>query len=210
MSLYTEAINVVVRKDSKIYQLDDIKSKVVNFGQRGSGGRASIEELMKVNGWTNNNVFASVTELKSEEQAAALCRGHIDVMILAAGNPSRYIQEAASKCEIRMIEVTGDNITNFVKNNPRYSLTVIPGGMYNGVPRDIRTYGFKATLVTTTDTSEEIVYNLTKAIFENLTQFKTLNPALADLDKNKMITEGRSADYHIGALKYYMEAGLMK
>lgn len=209
MSLYTEAINVVVVKNSSIYTLDDLKSKVVNFGVKGSGSRATIEELVKVKGW-DLGVFSSIAEYRDSDQPEALCSGQIDAMIVAAGTPNKHIHEAASKCEIRMIEVTGDEITSFVSNNPRYSLTVIPGGIYNGVPKDIRTYGFKATLVTTTDTSEKTVYNITKSIFDNLPQFKTLNPSLFQLDKNKMVSEGRSADYHSGAKKYYIEAGLIK
>lgn len=208
MSLYTEAINVVVKKDSNLYILDDLKAKVVNFGPKGSGSRASIEELMKVKGWSNN-VFASIAELRDSEQPAALCDGRIDVMIVAAGTPNKTIKDATSRCEVRMIEVTGDDISQFVNNNPRYSLTTIPGGIYNGVPSDIRTYGFKATLVTTIDTSEQIVYNITKSVFENLKQFKTLHPVLNHLDETKMISEGKTAELHPGAEKYYKEAGLL-
>jgi len=64
--------------------------------------------------------------------------------------------------------------------------------------------------VTSADVSEDIVYNVVKAIFENLDQFKALHPALANLDPAQMVNDGNSAPLHDGALKYYREAGLLQ
>jgi TRAP transporter TAXI family solute receptor len=81
--------------------------------------------------------------------------------------------------------------------------------MYPGNPDDTPTFGVRATLVTTADVSEEAVYQLVKAVFENFEGFKQLHPALALLDKQEIVTGGLSAPLHPGAERYFKEAGLM-
>lgn len=203
-SLHSEAFTVIVQKKSDIQTFDDIKGRIVNIGTEGSGVRATMEELMKAKGWTKEN-FNSLSEFKPTEQAKALCDGRIDVMILATGHPNSLAQEVASMCETRIINVDGDQIASFVESNPEFSMTVIPGGMYNGSPNDITTFGVKATVVSTSEISEENVYNMTKSVFDNFEAFKSLHPVFSHLKKEKMIEDGMSAPIHPGAAKYFKE-----
>ncbi len=208
-SLHTEAFTVIVQKKSDIQKFDDIKGRIVNIGNEGSGVRATMEELMTAKGWTKND-FKSLSELKPAEQAKALCDGKIDVMILATGHPNGAVQEVVSMCETRIINVDGEQIANFVQSNPEFSMTVIPGGVYNGNPNDITTFGVKATVVSTTDTSEQMAYNMTKVVFDNLEAFKALHPVFSQLSAEKMVSEGKTAPIHPGAEKYLKEKGLLK
>jgi TRAP-type uncharacterized transport system substrate-binding protein len=82
--------------------------------------------------------------------------------------------------------------------------------MYQGNPQNTATFGVKATLVTTLDTDEETVYQLTKAVFDNFDSFKTLHFVFATLDKERMVSAGVVAPVHPGALRYFREAGLAK
>ena len=66
-----------------------------------------------------------------------------------------------------------------------------------------------ASFVTSADVSEDLVYSVTKAVFENLDDFREQHPAFANLDPKKMIVDGLSAPLHPGAVKYYKEKGLM-
>jgi TRAP transporter TAXI family solute receptor len=208
-SLHSEAFTVIVTKGSDVMGFDDIKGRVVNIGPIGSGVRATMEELMKAKGWVKEN-FKSLAEFQPAEQAQALCDGRIDVMILATGHPNTLAQEVSSMCETRIVNVDGEQIASFVQSNPAFSMTVIPGGMYNGSPNDITTFGVKATVVSTSEVSTDIAYNLTKSVFDNLDAFKTLHPVFTYLKKDEMFKQGRSAPYHPGAEKYYKEAGLIK
>jgi TRAP transporter TAXI family solute receptor len=74
---------------------------------------------------------------------------------------------------------------------------------------DIETVGVKATFVTSKNVDEDIVYAVTKEVFENFEDFKSLHPAYQVLTKENML-EGLSAPIHKGALKYYKEVGLDK
>jgi uncharacterized protein len=111
--------------------------------------------------------------------------------------------------DANLIPVTGPEVDALVEANPYYSKAVIPGGMYPGNPDDTETFGVGATFVTTADVSDEAVYQLVKAVFENFEDFKKLHPAFAKLEKEEMMSAGLSAPLHPGAEKYYKEAGLM-
>jgi TRAP transporter TAXI family solute receptor len=208
-SLHSEAFTVVARADSNIRTFDDLKGKRVNIGNPGSGMRATMEEFMRVKGW-EPSVFSLVSELKATEQTKALCDNKIDAMVFAAGHPNGSIQEVTTACHARLIPISAADIQALIKDHPYYADTVIPGGMYQGNPDDIQTFGILATFVTTTKVSDEVAYQLVKAVFDNFDSFKTLHFVFATLDKDKMINDGLMAPLHSGAERYYREVGLIK
>ncbi len=208
-SLYTETFTMAVLEKSDIKKLDDIVGKKVNFGPQGSGMNATMDVLMTVKGW-NKDSFSTVTYLQPTEQPKALCDGKIDVMIYAAGNPNGVLQEATQTCKVRILEIDKETIDALIKTNSFYAKAVIPGGIYAGNPNSIKTFGVKASVVTSEKADNEVVYNMTKATFENFDNLKTLHPVFSSLKKESMVTEGNSAPIHPGALKYFKEAGLLK
>jgi hypothetical protein len=207
-SVHAEPFTVVARADSGIETFDDLKGKRVNVGNPGSGQRSTMEVLMDAKGWTMDD-FALASELKSAEQAQALCDNKIDAMVFTVGHPSGSIQEATTTCDTKLIPVSGAEVDQLVEQNPYYAKAVIPGGMYQGTDEDVETFGVKATFVTSADVPEEVVYAVTKAVFENFEDFKKLHPAFATLQKEDMVTQALSAPLHPGAEKYYKEAGLI-
>lgn len=207
-SLHSEMFTLAARKDSGIKTFDDLKGKRVNLGDRGSGMRAIMQELMEEKGWSRQS-FRSPTELKPAEAAKALCDGQIDAMVFTAGHPNGLIQELTSDCGAQLVPVEGAAIDKLLKDNPYYARTAIPGGMYKNNPQNTPTFGVRATIVTRADEDEEIVYQLTKAVFENFDSFKTLHFVFATLDKERMVYSGLTAPLHPGAIRYYREAGLL-
>jgi len=167
-----------------------------------------MEVVMKALAW-NKSVFELASELKSAEQSKALCDNKIDAMVFTVGHPSGSIKEVTTSCDSVLVNVTGPAIDKLVKDNAYYRYATIPGGMYHGTPNDTHTFGVGATLVTSTRVSDEVVYQLVKAVFENFDSFKKLHPAFAVLKKSQMIKDGLSAPLHPGAVRYYKEAGLM-
>ena len=207
-SVHAEPFTVVARADSGIETFDDLKGKRVNIGNPGSGQRSTMEVLMDAKGWTMND-FALASELKSAEQAQALCDNKIDAMVFTVGHPSGSIQEATTTCDTKLIPVSGAEVDQLVEQNPYYAKATIPGGMYRGTDEDVETFGVKATFVTSADVADDVVYAVTKAVFENFEDFKKLHPAFATLQQEDMVTEALSAPLHAGAEKYYQEAGMM-
>jgi len=207
-SVHPEPFTVVARADSGIKKFEDLKGKRVNIGNPGSGQRGTMEVVMNALGWTADD-FALASELKSAEQSKALCDNKIDAMVFTVGHPSGSIKEATTSCDSVIVEVSGSAIDKLVKENDYYRHATIPGGMYRGNPNDVMTFGVGATFVSSTNTPEDVVYHVVKAVFENFDDFKKLHPAFGVLKKKEMMKDGLSAPLHAGAAKYYKEAGLM-
>ena len=133
----------------------------------------------------------------------------------AAGWKSRTMIDlavipTAGKRKTRIVSIT--DIEPLVKKFPYYSLTNIDMAQYpeaTNANEKVTTVGMLATFVTSAKVPDDVVYAITKEVFENLDEFKKLHPALEGLTRETML-EGLTAPIHPGALKYYKEAGLMK
>lgn len=205
-SLHPEPFTLVARADSGIKTFEDLKGKRVNVGNPGSGQRGTMEVILDAMGWTKDD-FALATELKPAEQAAALCDNQIDAMVYTVGHPSGSIQEATTACDSILAEVSGPVVEKLVEDNPFYLMATIPGGMYRGNDNDVQTFGVGATFVTSANVSDEAVYTIVSAVFDNFEDFKGLHPAFANLVAEDMASAGLSAPLHPGAEKYYQEQG---
>ncbi len=207
-SVHGEPFTVVARKDSGINSFQDLKGKRVNVGNPGSGQRGTMEIVMDKMGWTMAD-FKLASELKSSEQAQALCDNNVDAIIFTAGHPNGSIKEASTSCDVKLVNVEGPVIDKLVEDNAYYAKVTIPSGMYNGTDTDVATFGVGATFVSSTATTENTMYHMVKSVFENFKRFKKLHPAFANLKKEEMIVNNLSAPLHDGAVKYYKEAGLL-
>ncbi|MGH1450955.1 MAG: TAXI family TRAP transporter solute-binding subunit [Pseudomonadaceae bacterium] len=207
-ALHGEPLTVVAREDADIDNVKDLKGKRVNLGNPGSGQRDTMEVVMEALGWTRED-FALVSELDAAEQAAALGDNNIDAMVYVAGHPNGSIQEATTTVDSVIVSVTGEEIDKLIADRPYYAKATIPGGIYRGNEDDVDTFGVRATLVTSTNTSDDVVYHTVKAVFENFDRFKRLHPAFATLKEEEMIKEGLSVPLHDGAVRYYKERGWM-
>ncbi len=208
-SVHPEPFNVVARADAGIKEFQDLKGKRVNIGNPGSGQRNTLEAVLPKFGWTKDD-FKLASELKAAEQSSALCDNKVDAIVYVVGVPNGSIKEATTACDANMVNVQGKEIDEIIADNPYYSAVSIPGGTYRGTDADTKTFGVRATFVSSTKTSEEVIYQVVKAVFENFDDFKKLHPAFANLKKEEMIKDGLSAPLHDGAIKYYKEAGLLK
>ncbi|MDB4837648.1 TAXI family TRAP transporter solute-binding subunit [Marinomonas sp.] len=207
-SVHAEPFTVVARADSGIKTFEDLKGKKVNVGNPGSGQRGTMEVVMEKMGWTMGD-FAIASELKSAEQAAALCDGKVDAIIFTAGHPNGSIKEATTSCDAMLIPVDNAVAKKLASDNDYYAMTSIPSGMYKGTDTDTATFGVAATFVSSTAADEEVVYQMVKAVFDNFRRFKKMHPAFANLKESEMIINNLSAPLHDGAIRYYKEKGWM-
>lgn len=207
-SIHPEPFTVVARADAGVTDFADLKGKRVNVGNPGSGQRDTMEVLMAALGWTMGD-FALSSELQAAEQSQALCDNNIDAMVYTVGHPSGSIQEATTACDSVLVNVAGPEVDKLIEEHPYYRKATIPGGMYRGTDSDVTTFGVGATLVTSASVPDEVVYQLVKAVFSDIDQFRGLHPAFANLDPKEMANDGLSAPLHPGAEKYFREAGLI-
>ena len=207
-SLHPEPFTVVARADADISTFEDLVGKRVNIGNPGSGQRGTMELVMDVMGW-DMDTFSVVSELQAGEQAQALCDNNIDAMVYTVGHPSGAIQEATTACDTVLVNVDNDTIRELVDERDYYRMATIPGGMYRGTDEDITTFGVGATVVSADWVAEDTIYEVVKAVFENLDDFRGLHPAFEILEREQMVTDGLSAPLHDGSVRYFTEAGLL-
>ena len=206
--MHPEPFTVVARADAGIKHFRDLAGKRVNLGNPRSGHRATMEVVMDALGWTNRD-FASVSEITLAEQDEALCENEIDAVVFTGGHPSGSIQNATTACDSVLVEVSGPAIDKLVADNPYYRYAAIPAGMYRGNPKSVVTFGVEATLMSSTRTDADVIYQVVKAVFDNFDEFRSMHPAFVGLEKAEMIPDRLSAPVHPGAAKYYREVGLM-
>ena len=207
-SVHPEPFTLIVRKGSGITSFEGLKGKKVNVGNPGSGQRATMEVVMEAFGMKMGD-FSLASELKGSEQAQAICDGKIEAMIYTIGHPAAAVTQAASSCDVELVSVKGAPIDKLIADNSFYRVAEVPGGMYKGSPNATTTFGVGATVITSADVPEDVVYTVVKATFDNFADFKKLHPAFRNLDEKQMISDGLSAPLHPGAAKYYKERGWM-
>ncbi len=208
-ALHPESITLVAASDAGIDTIEDLKGKRVNIGDPGSGNRGNAIDALSTAGldWETD---INAEQIKAVESAKLLQDGRIDAYFYTVGHPNGSVMEAtAGKRPVKFIAI--DNVDDLIKEFPFYAKSFIPKSLYPKTTNDgdVQTYGVKATLVTSSDVPEDVVYAITKEVFENLESFKGLHPAFGVLTKQNML-EGNSAPYHDGAVKYFKEAGLME
>ncbi len=206
-SVHPEPVTVIARDDSGINNISDAKGKRLNIGNPGSGTLGTWEVMEAALGWKREDL-ALAAGMKSAETGAAMCDGKIDAYFWLVGHPSALTQESLASCASHLVNVTGEAIDKLIAERPYYRNATIPAGMYNN-KEDIKTFGVGATFVSSADVPNEVVYEVVKAVFENLDQFQKLHPAFANLKAEEMIKDGLSAPIHDGAMKYYKEKGWM-
>jgi TRAP transporter TAXI family solute receptor len=208
-SVHPEPFTLVARKEAGIAKFTDLKGKRVNVGNPGSGTRSAMDELLAAEGMKTSD-FALASELKADEHGPALCDNKIDAFYYGVGHPSANIQDPTTTCGAKLVPITDAAVDALVAKHPYYAKVTIPGGIYANNPQPTPTYGVLATMVTSAKVPADTVYTITKAVFENLDEFKKLHPAFAHLDAKNMVKDGLSAPLHEGALRYYREKGWMK
>ena len=207
-SIHPEPFTVLARKEANVTKFEDLKGKRFNVGNPGSGTRSSMEELLTALNWKLSD-FSLASELKADEHGPALCDNKIDGFFYGVGHPSANIQDPTTTCGAKLVPLTGAAVDKLVAAKPYYAKVAIPGGLYANNPNPTQTYGVLATMVSSSKIPAETVYQVVKATFDNFNEFKSLHPALANLDPKNMIKDGTSAPLHDGAVKYYKEKGWM-
>ncbi|HEY1029318.1 MAG TPA: TAXI family TRAP transporter solute-binding subunit [Pseudomonas sp.] len=204
-SLQREVFTVLARRDAGIQGLDDLQGKRINIGNPGSGQRDTLEEIMAAKGW-DRSTFAVASELKAAEQASALGEDNIDAMIYFVGHPNAAIEEATATVDAVLVPLDGDAVERLLER-PYYSRDEIPAGLYKGNDQPTPSIGSRAVLATSSNADPQVVYELVKAVFDNLDRLRELHPALARLQVREMIASGLTAPLHEGAERYYRERG---
>ncbi len=206
-SWYPETIQFVTLKESGIKTIGDLKGKIVAVGAPGSGARVEAMAILDADGVNPQNT--AVLDLDYKEAVASLKDKTIDAACIVAGIPTSAVIEAASFADIYILETLEDAYNKLKKQHPFFIRQLIPGGTYRGLDRDIQTTAVLSMLVTREDISDNTVYKITGAMFENLDTLTAAHVRAKDININFAL-EGMTVPLHPGAVRYYKEKGLIE
>ncbi len=202
-SLHSETVMLVARRAANIHSVEDLRGKRVNIGNPGSGQRGNAEDILRLYGIDpKKDLIAS--EWQQHLAARAIVEGTIDAFFYTAGNPSDAVLVPANSAKLTLIPLNSEVLLNFVSGKTYYMMTEVPGHTYPGIDATVPTYGVRATLVASTTTSDEVVYDVVRIVFEHLDELRALHPALRNLTPNTMLSSF-TAPLHPGAERYFKE-----
>ena len=208
-AIHPESITLVASEPSEVRAAADLRGKRVNLGNPGSGQLQNSRDVLAALGIDEDDIAPE--HVKAMEAPGLLQDERLDAFFYTVGHPNGNIKEATSgRIKVRIVPIRGPEAERLLEQYPYYAKSIIPREFYPYAlnTEDIETVGVKATFVTSRQVSEDIVYAVTREVFENLDEFKTLHPAYQVLTEESML-EGLSAPIHRGALKYYRESGLI-
>ena len=203
--LYAEAVQLVtVNPDIK--SVADLKDKKVSIGAAGSGVYFNAIDVLTAAGLTENDIKPQYQNF--DDSADALKDGKIDAAFIVAGAPTNAITELSmTNGNVRIVPIDGDIATKLMNDNTFYSVYKIPANTYKNQTEEVTTVTVKATLIVDANASEDDVYNLTAAIFDNMEDIAKENAKGAELSLENA-TEGLTVPFHAGAAKYFKEKGI--
>lgn len=205
--LYPEIIQIVVSADSGINSIADFKGKRIGVGAPGSGTEANTRQLLDVYGLDYK--VMNPHYLSFAECADRFKDKQIDGFIFTTGIPNSAVQEIASQHSIKLVSIPDDMIAKLVQKYPFLTAFTIPANTYKGQTEPVKTVAVQATLIVNPDVKEDIVYNITKALFENQADLAKAHAKGKELSLEKAV-KGMSIPLHPGAAKYYKEKGIIK
>ena len=211
-NLYPEDLHLVLPKGKTIKDLGDLKDKRVGIAQAGSGTQVAVLQILEAWGVTRDNMEEA--ELNNSQSAERMADGQLDAYFYAAGWPVAAMVQLASTKGMNLHSFTEADLTKINDLIPAYIPSKIPAGVYEGIDNDALTPAVSALMVVSADQDEELVYGITKAMWNDNTR-KLLDNGHA---KGKQITLETALDgiaalgvpLHPGAERFYKEAGLLK
>lgn len=198
-ALYPETVQLVTTEASGIKSYADLKGKKVSVGAPGSGTYANAEQLLEIHGLTMDDIKAQ--NLDFGESTDGLQSGQIDAAFITAGTPTAAVEALNATTKVNIIGMDAGKADELIAKYPYYAKDTVKAGTY-GLAKDTETVSVLAMLAVKKDLPEDVVYSMTKAIYDNTNKISH--------DKGKFIKaetglQGISIDVHPGAQKYFDE-----
>jgi uncharacterized protein len=204
--IYPNYIQIVASADSGIKTLADLKGKRIAVGAPKSGTELNARAIFKAAGLTYND-FAKVEYLPFGESVELMKNRQLDATLQSAGLGVSSLRDLATSIKMVVVPIPQDVILKV--GDPAYQSGVIPANTYEGQTTNVPTAYVQNFLVTRADAPVDMVYTMTKSLFEHLDQLKAAHAAAKSIRKEAAAT-GMPLPLHPGAEKYYREIGVLK
>lgn len=202
---YPNYIQIVASKESGIKTLADLKGKTISVGAPKSGTELNARAIFKGAGLTYEDM-GKVQYLPFAESVELIKNRQLDATLQSSGLGMAAIRDLSSVMPLNYVAIPAEVVTKI--GNPAYQSAMIPANTYDGQPEAVPTVAITNILVTRSDVSEEVAYEMTRLIFDNLTRLGNSHSAAKDI-KLDTAAKNLPIPLHPGAERYYKEKGAL-
>jgi len=203
-TLYHEVCQIVAVPG--IASIADLRGRHVSVGDAGSGTEFNARQILEAHGITFADIH--VHNLGFGASADAIRDGRIDAAFITSGAPAPAVVDLALGRPITILPVDPAAAQRLIASYPFYSLYTIPAGTYSGITYDITTVAVKATLIVCERLSDDVVYRMTRALFEYRAQIALGHARGNDIDVASAVEGAGIVPFHTGAARFFRSAGI--
>ncbi|WP_017727641.1 TAXI family TRAP transporter solute-binding subunit [Halalkalibacterium ligniniphilum] len=209
LSLFPHQTHIVVPKNSGIATIEDIKGKRINVGTQGLLSEDIASRILEIHGMTYGDM-QSVQNLSFSDSVEQMKDGRLDVLFWTVPAPFAVLNDLSQSMEIDFLELPKDTIDELLSQNAGFFKTSLDAGTYNGVDYDVATIQSPIVVIASNETSEDLIYQTTKTIYEGIEELAQINPVIGTLDPKVDLPIDIGVPLHPGAEKFFREQGLLQ
>lgn len=211
--MYPVWLNVITLEDSKIQSMADLKNARINAGAIGTGSEIAVQRLLAEYGLDYETIKKNggvVSFGNYADAAAQLQDGIVDVMLGGGAPEIPAVREIEIQKPVRLIPADQKELESLLAKDYGYTIDFpIPAGTYQGQDEDVPAVAYQSLMIVNRDVPEDVVYELTKYIWENIDRIRQEQPARGNYMILEKALQGlEESQVHPGALKYYKEVGI--
>lgn len=200
--LYPEHVQVILAKDAKVENINDLKGKRVSVGAAGSGVEADVRAIFEVAELKYGDM--KVDHLDFGATSNRFKDNQIDVGFVVSGYPTASIMDLTTSKEVGLLSFNDDFLGKLSKQHPYFVASVIPANTYRGIDKDTKTPAVMAMLVTHDKVPEKVIYEFLKSMFGNIDMVHASHSMAKQINLNTALN-GVTIPVHAGAAKFYKE-----
>jgi len=199
-------LHIVALESSRVKTYADLKGKKVAVGPQGGGGLSMLPDVLSIYNLTINDFSASY--MSFDEGVQAVIDKHVDAALVQAPHPAPAVKNIqGSGIKFRLLEMTDAERDQLVQKFPYYNKVDLPANVYN-LPGVTKLAGSTNVVVVNADLNADLVYQITKAIFESVDQIHKVHPSARSITVKSAVSN--IIPMHPGAAKYFKEVGALK
>ena len=198
--LYPAVLQIATTADTGIKTIKDLAGKRVNLGPPGSNAAVLAQRLLEA-----YDAFdpGRAQFLSYNEGTAALMNNQLDATVVLAGAPTAALIDLGSQRDMVLLSIDEETVKPMLEKYPFYQIFELAPGTYEGQDETVLIINDPATLFASTAASEETIYAITKALFDNLDELAQVHPQAADISIDT--ATNTPIPLHPGAQRYFDE-----
>ncbi|MDO5719546.1 MAG: TAXI family TRAP transporter solute-binding subunit [Actinomycetaceae bacterium] len=204
-ALYPNFVQIVTTEQSGIKSVEDMKGKRIGVGDQNSGVELNAQMILDAHGMTYDDIDEDY--LSYADAIDQMKNGQVDAAFVTSGLPNSSVMDLVTSHDVVIVPIEGEGMKNLLEKYPFFKENAVPGGTYDQ-EEDVPTASIINQLLVSPDLSDDQVYAITKALFENLDTIHQAHQAAKQITLDS-VEDGLAVDLHPGAVKYFEEKGAL-